>query len=40
MKKLSVKDYIQAIAIGFGIVGGLFAFIVFLAAAFGAYKIF
>lgn len=36
--KLSVKDYIQAFAVGFGIVGGLFAFSLILGVLFMDYE--
>lgn len=35
--KLSVKDYIQAFAVGFGIVGGLFVFSLILGIIFMDY---
>ncbi len=36
-KKLTVKDYIQAIAAGFGIVGGLCALVIILLVLFEDY---
>lgn len=38
MKKLSLKDYIQALAAGIGIVGGLFAFSLILGVLFMDYN--
>ena len=37
MKKLSLKDELQALAAGFGIVGGLFAFCVICGVLFMDY---
>ena len=37
MKKLSLKDELQALAAGFGIVGGLFAFCVIYGMVFYDY---
>ena len=37
MKKLSLKDHVQALAAGIGIVGGLFAFSVLLGVLFMDY---
>ena len=36
-KKLSLKDELQALSAGIGIVGGLFLFVVFLCAGVGGY---